>query len=100
MIAERIILALVLATPFFYQPPINILPCPRVFSPMGVPNRTGHDTCFNLIHAQQTTSKKENKNGKKNQSARMVAAKKRAATRHGGKGMVKNRTIGKHIMKT
>ena len=30
----------------------------------------------------------------------MVAAKKRAAKRHGGKGPVKDRAAGKHIMKT
>ncbi len=30
----------------------------------------------------------------------MVAAKKRASKRQGGKGLVKNRAAGKHIMKT
>lgn len=30
----------------------------------------------------------------------MTAAKRRAAKRPGGKGMVKNRPAGKHIMKT
>ncbi len=30
----------------------------------------------------------------------MVAAKKRAAKRHGGKGPIKKRAVGRHIMKT
>jgi hypothetical protein len=37
---------------------------------------------------------------KRTRGARMVAAKKRAAKHPGGKGPIKNRAIGKHIMKT
>jgi hypothetical protein len=37
---------------------------------------------------------------KKSRGGRMTAAKKRAAKRRGGKGPVKNRKVGKKIMKT
>jgi hypothetical protein len=37
---------------------------------------------------------------KKSRGGRMNAAKIRAAKTPGGKGMVKNRPAGKHIMKT
>jgi hypothetical protein len=37
---------------------------------------------------------------KKSRGGRMTAAKKRAAKAPGGKGLVKNREAGKHIMKT
>lgn len=37
---------------------------------------------------------------KKSRGGRINAAKIRAAKRHGGKGMVKNRAIGKRIMRT
>jgi hypothetical protein len=37
---------------------------------------------------------------KKSRGGRMTAAKKRAAKAPGGKGPVKKRTVGKHIMKT
>ncbi len=37
---------------------------------------------------------------KKTRGGRMVAAKKRAAKRKGGKGPVKSRSAGKNIMKT
>ena len=37
---------------------------------------------------------------KRTRGARMVAAKKRAAKHHGGKGPIKDRPAGKHIMKT
>ncbi len=37
---------------------------------------------------------------KKSRGGRMTAAKKRAAKSAGGKGMVKNRPVGKKIMKT
>jgi hypothetical protein len=37
---------------------------------------------------------------KKTRGGRMTAAKKRAARRKGGKGLVRNRPAGKHIMKT
>jgi hypothetical protein len=37
---------------------------------------------------------------KKSRGGRLVAAKKRAAKRKGGKGTVKSRAAGKNIMKT
>ncbi len=37
---------------------------------------------------------------KKSRGGRMTAAKKRAAKRSGGKGMVKNREAGRKIMRT
>jgi hypothetical protein len=37
---------------------------------------------------------------KKSRGGRMTAAKKRAAKSPGGKGLVKNRPAGRHIMKT
>jgi hypothetical protein len=37
---------------------------------------------------------------KKSRGGRMTAAKKRAAAAPGGKGPVKDRPAGKHIMKT
>jgi len=37
---------------------------------------------------------------KRTRGGRMTAAKKRAARSKGGKGLVKNRPAGKHIMKT
>jgi hypothetical protein len=37
---------------------------------------------------------------KKSRGGRMTAAKKRAAKAVGGKGLVKNRKVGKKIMKT
>jgi len=37
---------------------------------------------------------------KKSRGGRMTAAKRRAAKKRGGKGSVKNRPAGKHIMKT
>jgi hypothetical protein len=37
---------------------------------------------------------------KKSRGGRMTAAKRRAAKRKGGKGPVKSRPAGKHIMKT
>ena len=37
---------------------------------------------------------------KKSRGGRMTAAKKRAAKRGGGKGMVKNREVGRKIMRT
>jgi hypothetical protein len=37
---------------------------------------------------------------KESRGGRMTAAKKRAAKKKGGKGMVKNRPAGKKIMKT
>jgi hypothetical protein len=54
-------------------------------------------TLFLRINSLQ---KRKTKMAKRTRGARMVAAKKRAAKRHGGKGLVKNRTVGKHIMKT
>jgi len=47
-----------------------------------------------LFHSRNT------KMAKRTRGARMVAAKKRAAKRPGGKGPVKKRAIGRHIMKT
>jgi hypothetical protein len=40
------------------------------------------------------------KMAKKSRGGRMTAAKSRAAKRPGGKGPVKDRAAGKHIMKT
>ncbi len=37
---------------------------------------------------------------KSSRGGRMTAAKRRAATSPGGKGMIKNRPAGKNIMKT
>lgn len=37
---------------------------------------------------------------KKSRGGRMTAAKRRAAKSAGGKGLVKNRPAGRHIMKT
>lgn len=37
---------------------------------------------------------------KKSRGGRMKAAKARAATHHGGKGLIKNRPAGKNIMRT
>jgi hypothetical protein len=37
---------------------------------------------------------------KKSRGGRMTAAKKRAAKRAGGKGLVKNRAVGRKIMRT
>lgn len=37
---------------------------------------------------------------KKSRGGRMTAAKRRAASGKGGKGMVKNRPAGKNIMRT
>ena len=37
---------------------------------------------------------------KKSRGGRMTAAKKRAAKKPGGKGRIKNRKVGKKIMKT
>jgi len=37
---------------------------------------------------------------KKSRGGRMTAAKKRAAKSAGGRGLVKNRKVGKNIMKT
>jgi len=37
---------------------------------------------------------------KSSRGGRMTAAKKRAAKRKGGKGMIKNRPAGKRIMRT
>jgi hypothetical protein len=37
---------------------------------------------------------------KKSRGGRMTAAKKRAAKSSGGKGAVKNRKVGRNIMKT
>ncbi len=37
---------------------------------------------------------------KKSRGGRMTAAKKRAAKSPGGKGMIKNRPVGKNIMRT
>ena len=37
---------------------------------------------------------------KKSRGGRMTAAKKRAAKRSGGKGLVKNRIAGRKIMRT
>ena len=37
---------------------------------------------------------------KKSRGGRMTAAKNRAAKSKGGKGLIKNRPAGKHIMKT
>ena len=37
---------------------------------------------------------------KKSRGGRMTAAKARAAKHRGGKGLVKNRPAGRHIMKT
>jgi len=37
---------------------------------------------------------------KKSRGGRMTAAKKRAAKRAGGKGLIKNRRAGKRIMST
>jgi hypothetical protein len=37
---------------------------------------------------------------KRTRGTRMAAAKRRAAKGKGGKGMVKNRPAGRHIMKT
>ena len=37
---------------------------------------------------------------KRTRGGRMTAAKKRAAKKRGGKGLVKNRPAGKHIMST
>ena len=37
---------------------------------------------------------------KKSRGGRMTAAKKRAAGKKGGKGLIKNRKAGKNIMKT
>lgn len=37
---------------------------------------------------------------KSSRGGRMTAAKKRAAKNAGGKGMVKNRPVGKNIMRT
>ena len=42
----------------------------------------------------------ENKMAKKSRGGRMTAAKRRAAKKSGGKGMIKNRPIGKNIMRT
>lgn len=37
---------------------------------------------------------------KKSRGGRMTAAKRRAAKRSGGKGLVKNRPVGRNIMRT
>ena len=37
---------------------------------------------------------------KKSRGGRMTAAKKRAAKRAGGKGLIKNRAVGRKIMRT
>jgi len=37
---------------------------------------------------------------KKSRGGRMTAAKKRAAKRTGGKGLIKNRAVGRKIMRT
>lgn len=37
---------------------------------------------------------------KKSRGGRMTAAKKRAAKSPGGRGLIKNRKVGKNIMKT
>jgi len=37
---------------------------------------------------------------KKSRGGRMTAAKRRAAKRSGGKGLVKYRTVGRNIMRT
>lgn len=37
---------------------------------------------------------------KKSRGGRMTAAKKRAAKKAGGKGLIKNRPVGRNIMRT
>lgn len=37
---------------------------------------------------------------KKSRGGRMTAAKKRAAKKKGGKGLIKNRPVGRNIMRT
>lgn len=37
---------------------------------------------------------------KKSRGGRMTAAKKRAAKKSGGKGSIKNRVVGRNIMRT
>ena len=37
---------------------------------------------------------------KKSRGGRMTAAKKRAAKKMGGKGLIKNRPVGRNIMRT
>ena len=46
------------------------------------------------------TQRQEATMAKKSRGGRMTAAKKRAAAKSGGKGLIKNRTVGKKIMKT
>lgn len=53
-----------------------------------------------MITTQTNQFKEEYKMAKKSRGGRMTAAKKRAAKKPGGKGPIKDRPAGKHIMNT
>jgi len=55
---------------------------------------------FVKVGKQIHTNKERNSMAKKSRGGRMTAAKTRAAKASGGKGMVKNRSVGRKIMGT
>jgi hypothetical protein len=75
-----------------------------IFVPAGVrvepAGNAGNDSANKDIRRGGKKSRRTCKMAKKSRGGRMTAAKKRAAKRHGGKGAIKKRAVGRNIMKT